>query len=960
MQPDTSYANVRRIAQKEITLFFASPTAYLFLGTFAAVTLFVFFWGESFFARNIADVRPLFEWMPLLLIFLASTLTMRLWSEERRNGTLEHVLTQAIPLWHFVAGKFLGCLTLLAIALLITLPLPITVSLLANLDWGPVLAGYLATFLLGATYLSVGLFVSARSDNQIVSLISATALCTALYLLGNPLITDFVGQKMGDWLRLLGTGSRFDSITRGVIDLRDLYYYLSLIATFLILNTYTLERDRWAHGAKYNRHRRWRQLTALAAANVLVANLWLGQLPLRIDVTQGQQYSLSDATKGYLAQLQEPLVMRGYFSAKTHPLLAPLVPQLKDILREYAVLGGDKVRVEFIDPAASPEHEEEANQRFGIQPTPFQVAERYQASIVSSYFNVLVQYGDEYEVLGFRDLIELRASSESDLDVQLRNPEHDLTRAVRKVLHSYQTSGNLFATVKRPLSFTAYISAPAQLPEQLADYRATLEAVIEEIQSEAGEQLSYQFIDPERERLEDQLAEDFGFQPMATSLFSDEHFYFYMLLSGDDQHVQIPLGDLSEEQLRRNLDAGIKRFADGFTKTVALAMPETSPQYGRFSSPPFSQLESALAEELHVKREDLSDGSISGDADLLFLAAPEQLDEKAVFALDQFLMKGGTVVIATSPFQSELGGQGLGIHSHISGLEEWLAHHGLSIGKQLVMDPQNAALPVPVTRSIGGFQMQELRMLDYPYFIDVRGPGLNKQHPITADLPQLTFPWASPIELELAESSTVKSTELLRSSGSSWLSTSMDVMPRISENGESAFQPEGTQSSELLGVALSGRFTSFFKDKGSPLLNRESNDDQGQTNDSEQETETEAVFSSVIEHSPESARIVVFSSNEFLTDQAIQLASSAARSEYLASLQLAANTVDWALDETGLLNIRGRGHFNRTLPPMDTSTQQLVEYLNYGLAALALLAVAFIQRARRLSRERVYQTMILQ
>ena len=217
-------ATVKRIAIKEITLFFASPIAYLFLASFAAISLFVFFWGESFFARNIADVRPLFEWMPVLLIFLSATLTMRLWSDERRSGTLEYVHTQAIPLWHFVLGKFLGCLILLTIALVITLPLPITVSLIGDLDWGPVVAGYTATLFIGAAYLSIGLFVSSRSDNQIVSLISASAVCGVFYVLGTPLITDFFGNTAGDWLRAIGTGSRFESITRGVLDIRDFYY----------------------------------------------------------------------------------------------------------------------------------------------------------------------------------------------------------------------------------------------------------------------------------------------------------------------------------------------------------------------------------------------------------------------------------------------------------------------------------------------------------------------------------------------------------------------------------------------------------------------------------------------------------------------------------------------------------------------------------------------------------------
>ena len=237
---------VRRVAQKEVRLFFASPVAWLFLGSFAAFTLFVFFWVESFFARNIADIRPLFEWMPILLIFLCSTLTMRMWSEERRSGTLEHVLTLPVSPWRFVLGKFRACFVLLLLALGSTLALPLTVSLIAELDWGPVIAGYIASALLGAAYLSAGLFVSARTDNPIVSLIGSVALCGALFLVGSGTITGFFDNRIGDGLRLLGSGARFESITRGVLDARDLFYYISLSAGFLTLNVYVLEQERWA------------------------------------------------------------------------------------------------------------------------------------------------------------------------------------------------------------------------------------------------------------------------------------------------------------------------------------------------------------------------------------------------------------------------------------------------------------------------------------------------------------------------------------------------------------------------------------------------------------------------------------------------------------------------------------------------------------------------------------------
>ena len=251
MQPNQSAKfNTLRIAKKETALFFTSPIAYLFIGAFVAVTLFIFFWGEAFFSRNIADVRPMFEWMPLLLIFLCSTLTMKLWSEERRSGTIEYVHTLSVPLWHFVVGKFLGCLALLSIALLITLPLPIMVSIIGELDWGPVISGYIAVLLLGSAYIAIGLAVSARSDNQIVSLITACIIGGLFYFIGTSAITDFFSHQSAEFLRQLGTGSRFEDITRGIIDVRDLYYYISLTIVFLALNTYFIEKERWSNAEK--------------------------------------------------------------------------------------------------------------------------------------------------------------------------------------------------------------------------------------------------------------------------------------------------------------------------------------------------------------------------------------------------------------------------------------------------------------------------------------------------------------------------------------------------------------------------------------------------------------------------------------------------------------------------------------------------------------------------------------
>ena len=950
-----------QVARKEMNLFLSSPIAWLFFITFAAGTLFIFFWAEAFFARNIADVRPMFEWMPVLLVLLCSTLTMRMWSEERRTGTLEHVLTQSAPLWSFALGKYLACLGLLLLALVVMLPLPLTVSLVATIDWGPVLAGYLATILLGSAYLAIGLFVSSRTQNQIVSLIGSVALCGFFYVLGHTLITRTLGQSGSELFQAIGTGARFDAITRGVVDVADLAYYISLTLIFISLTVYVLEKERWTSTSTRPKHRRWQVGTALLVLNAIALNLWIGQMDSwRLDTTRGKQYTLSDATRNYLAQLQEPLTLRGYFSAKTHPLLSPLVPQMKDLLREYEIAGEGRVRVEIIDPMSQPEAEEEAHQQYGIEPVPFQVADRYQSSIVSSYFDVLVQYGDEYEVLGFRDLIDIKSQSESDIDVQLRNPEYDLTKSIRRVLTDFQSAGDVFSSIDAPLTLNAYVSANDQLPDDLASFKAIMIDSVNEIRDASNGKLSLQLIDPNENGgvLANQLASDYGFRPMRAGLFSDDSFWFHLLLDYGNQLVQIPLGDLSEAQFSQNLDAGLKRFAKGFTRKIALVGGTPSPmgmQPGMPAGPSFRTLEDFLRAEYDVVNEDLSDGSVSNDADLLLLASPSDLDEKALFAIDQYLMQGGTVIASTSNWSANLSRNRLDLESRDAGLNDWLAHHGINIGNELVMDPQNAAFPIPVTRNVGGMQLQEMRMLDYPYFVDIRQNAMNADSPVVAGLDQVTVAWASPISFSDEESSR-ENTVLLRSSADAWLSSSTDIMPRLDEAAStlSPWVREGDVSAHAVAVSSQGRFDSYFAGKSSPVSQSGEQPTElasvpAESADEPVEEETTLVqnMDNVIERSTESARLMVFASNDFLRDQITQMSGSVSGTAYLAPFQLMANAVDVALDDTGLLSIRSRGQFNKTLPPMETSSQKFWEYLNYALAAIAIGIVYGLTRVLR-------------
>ncbi len=957
--------NVFAIARKELAALFMSPAAFVFLGVFLLASLFVFFWVETFFARNVADVRPLFEWMPVLLIFLVAALTMRLWSEERRMGTLELLLTAPVNTLAFVVGKFLACLALVALALALTLPVPVTVALLGPLDWGPVFGAYLAALVLAAAYIAIGLFVSSRTDNQIVSLIVTVLICGVFYLLGADALTHLVGNRGAEWFKLLGSGARFESITRGVIDLRDLYYYLSIVGVFMALNVYSLERLRWAGNPGRPAHARWRWVVGLAVANFLAGNIWLHQIgSARVDITHGRSYSISEATRGYLGQLQEPLLIRGYFSARTHPLLAPLVPRLRDLIREYGVAGAGQVRVEFIDPLEDPELEEEAGRKYGIKPVAFQTTSKYQAAVVNSYFDIVVQYGDQHETLGFRDLIEIQMRGETDIDVSLRNPEYDLTRAIKKVLYGYQGGAAPFRNLTAPLTFNAFVSAEARLPEPLRALRQQLDAVLAEYRAQAGDALIVNWIDPdaEGEARAEELEQRYGFRPMAVGLLDPNQFWFYMTLEREGQVVQVPLPEeLESASLKRSIEAALKRFASDAIKTIALHAPAVTPNLPQLGMPGsgkrFELLEKQLLRNHLVKRVDLANGVVPGEADLLLLVAPEQLDARALFAVDQFLMQGGTVILATSRYGIQTQGS-VSAKEYDSGVEAWLSHHGITVEDALVLDPRNAQFPVPTQRNLGGFVVQEIQLVEYPYFVDIRGDGMAQGNQPSAGIAQVTLNWASPIGIDAEQNQHRTVTELLHSSPESWTSDSLVLQPDFQRYPELGFPVGAERRRSLLGVMVEGQFDSYFKGKPSPLLAAPAEAADIAAEDAPPEAATQPTFAGQIERSSESARIILFSSNEFLGDDVLDLAASATGARYLNPVELVENAVDWSLEDRGLLSIRGRGHYSRLLLPLEHASQVFWEYLNYALAALGLLIVYLVRRARRRATARRYMDML--
>jgi ABC-2 type transport system permease protein len=950
------------ITRKELEGYFGSPMALIFVGVFLAVTLFSFFWVDTFFARGIADVRPLFRWMPLLLIFLVAALTMRQWSEEERSGTLEVLLSLPVSRIQLVTGKFLAVMTLVAVALGLTVFLPITVEMLGNLDWGPVVGGYLAALLLAAAYTAIGLFLSSRTDNQIVSLILTVLLCGLFYLVGSRGVTDFFGDRVSEILRAIGSGSRFESIERGVVDLRDLLYYLSLTGVFLTLNITSLHSKGWSSGERTRRYRRAISLTSiLVVVNLVLANVWAYPLHargLRLDLTEGRQYTLSETTRDLLTNLQEPLLVRGYFSEKTHPLLAPLVPQIRDMLREYDAAAGGRMELEIIDPAQHPELEAEANQTYGIRPSPFQVSGRYETSVINSYFDILIRYGDQNVVLNFQDLIEVQPSG-GGLDVRLRNLEYDLTSAIKKVVYGFQSVEAVLAALEEPAELTVYLT-PETLPQQLSDVPTTIEEVAGNIAAESDGKLTYEVVNPDaagspvtRQTLYDQ----YGIQPFATSLFSAESYYMHMVLRvGDQAQVIYPSGEMTEADIRSSIEMTLKRSSPGFLQVVGLWIPPAQPQqnaFGQMQEPisSWQQLRQSLSQEYEVRSVDLSSGEVPSNVDVLVLVAPQGLTDKERFAIDQYLMRGGSLVVAAGNYGIQLDPMqgGLALKPLEDNLREMLGDYGITVEQSLVMDSQNEPFPVQTTRDVGGIQVREIQAMDYPFFVDIRTDGMASDSPIVSNLPAVTLNWASPITVDEEKNADREVTELLQSSPESWTRVDSNIQPDFNAYPQLGFPVGSDRKHHTLAVSVQGSFESAFKDKPSPFTEDAAEEEAGA---GEAGTPTPPPSSlSTIESSPEASRLIVIGSAEFLDDVVFDLSSSLTRDRYLNSLQLVQNCVAWSTEDLELLNIRSRGTQSRVLVPLTEREQSFWEGGNYVVALLALGVIGIVWSSRRRSEE---------
>jgi len=243
-----SWHNIKTVAKREWSSYFGSPVAYVFLIIFLALAGFFTFSVSGFYEARQADLRGFFFWHPWLYLILVPAIAMRLWSEERRSGTIELLFTLPITSMQAICGKFLAAWLFLIVAIALTFPIVLTAYYLGHPDGGVIFCGYVGSMLLAGAYLSVGMLTSAMTRNQVISFVLAVVMGLFFILAGFPPVTDALSHiaptVVVDFVAGLSFISHFQSLQRGIIDVRDLLYFASIIAFMLFATRMVLQGKR--------------------------------------------------------------------------------------------------------------------------------------------------------------------------------------------------------------------------------------------------------------------------------------------------------------------------------------------------------------------------------------------------------------------------------------------------------------------------------------------------------------------------------------------------------------------------------------------------------------------------------------------------------------------------------------------------------------------------------------------
>ena len=476
------------VARRELRSYFDQPTAYVLIVAFLAISLFLAF--RTMYASSTASLRPLFDLLPILFAVFVPAATMRALAEERRSRTLEWLLAQPLTEAEVILGKFVGDWAFVLIALAGTIPTAVGVLMVSDADAGIVVAQYVGAALLAGQLVALGVWASSITRNQITAFILAAGVAFTLFLIGLPVVQIGLPPAISGVFAQLSVLTHFENVARGVIDLRDVLYFVSTAALFIVLALLAVGRERLS--AERPEYGRLRTGAVVVTVLVVVVNLLGSYVRGRIDLTADNLYTLSQGTREILGGLDDIVQIKLFASAEMPPEIQIQLRDVRDLLADMRRASNGNLLVTEVDPDEDEEAANEASQ-LGIPPVEFNVLRDDAFEVRQGYYGLAVVYADESEVIPVierTDDLEFRlASYVYRMTTEERPgvgfvqgfgakasaaiPGLSETLGDRYRMHSVDVAGDSAESISRDSTEVLVVAGPTQPLDSLAVRRVT-------------------------------------------------------------------------------------------------------------------------------------------------------------------------------------------------------------------------------------------------------------------------------------------------------------------------------------------------------------------------------------------------------------------------------------------------------------------------------------------------------
>jgi len=389
------------IAKKEFLSFVNQPTGYIFIVSFIAISYFLFF--KQIFLLGSASIRPYILNIPILLSIIIPSLTMASIAGEKMGKTIETIITAPVSPLNIVLGKFLGLVSLYALMILVTLSIPISLSFFGSFDIGVLFASYLGILILGALFIAIGIFISALVENQILSFVLSLVVIIMLVLIGTDSVTMGLPPFVGSIVSTFGVFSRLNSFNKGVVDFRDVLYFISFTVLFLTYATLIISKDRLSKKSLLISYTT-KSIFIVLLAGVVVGNFFAKSLYIRLDLTAQKIFTLSQTTRDILKKLDGNTSLYFYYSTNLPTEFSDRKDAVLDILKDFANTPQNKLKIEY-KPVTS-QAEEELALSDGVTPVQFNTVTNDEFQAKRGVLGLVAKNGETKEPIPFLESLD--------------------------------------------------------------------------------------------------------------------------------------------------------------------------------------------------------------------------------------------------------------------------------------------------------------------------------------------------------------------------------------------------------------------------------------------------------------------------------------------------------------------------------------------------------------------------